>query len=106
MLGDHPNVGDIRGVGFFIAIEIVQDKLTKKPFNPQLKVGAMLQKLALSSPYNMTIYQSSGCVDGISGDIIMLAPPFMVTKKEIDHIVDVLSMVINKTFENLDSKKK
>lgn len=106
MVGDHPNVGDIRGIGYFLGIEIVEDKLTKKPFNPQLKVAAMLQKLALSSPYNMTIYQSTGCVDGISGDIIMLAPSFMVTKKEIDHIVDVLSMVIKKTFDNLDTKIK
>lgn len=104
VLGDHPNVGDIRGIGLFIGLEIVEDKLTKKPFNPQLRVAPMLQKLALSSPYNMTIYQSTGTVDGICGDHIMLAPSFLVTKKDIDHIVDVLSMVINKTFENIDRK--
>lgn len=103
-LGDHPNVGDIRGIGLFIGIEIVEDKFTKKPFHPQLRVAPMLQKLALSEPYNMTIYQSTGTVDGISGDHIMLAPSFLVTKKDIDHIVDVLSMVIKKTFENIDTK--
>lgn len=104
LLGDHPNVGDIRGKGLFWGIEFVIDKFTKKPFNPKLNVAPRLQKLAISSPYNMTIYQSTGCVDGISGDIIMLAPSFMVTYKDIDHIVDVLSRVINKTFENIDNK--
>jgi len=64
----------------------------------------MIQKLAISPPFNMTIYQSTGTVDGVSGDHIMLAPSFMVTKKDIDHIVNVLSMVIKKTFENINTK--
>lgn len=81
----------------------MENKQTKKPFNPELNVAPRLQKLAISSPYNMTIYQSQGCADGISGDHIMLAPPFIVTYKDIDHIVDVLSMVIKKTFDNIDT---
>lgn len=82
----------------------MQDKSTKKPFNPQLNVAPRLQKLAISSPYNMTIYQSTGCVDGIYGDHIMLAPSFMVTYKDIDHIVDVVSRVIKKTFDDISTK--
>lgn len=77
------------------------DKITKQPFDPQYKIASTLQRLAFSSPYNMTIYQSTGTVDGERGDHIMISPSFLVTYKDIDHIVDVLSMVIKKTFDSI-----
>lgn len=64
----------------------------------------MIQKLAFSDPYNMPIYQATGTVDGVYGDHIMISPSFLVTYKDIDHIVDVLSIVIRKTFENIHQK--
>lgn len=82
----------------------MENKDTKKPFDSELNVAPRLQKLAFEAPFNMTIYQSTGCVDGKRGDIIMLAPSFIVTKKDIDHIVDVLSKVIKNTFDNIDTR--
>lgn len=80
------------------------DKITKQPFDPRYKIAPMIQKLAFSDPYNMTIYQATGTVDGVYGDHIMISPSFLVTYKDIDHIVDVLSIVIRKTFENIHLK--
>nr|UHB41929.1 hypothetical protein [Diaporthe sp.] len=104
ILGDHPHVGDIRGKGLFWGIEFVKNKDTKEPFNSKLNLAFKLQELAFSAPFNMMIYASTGCVDHERGDIIMLAPPFTITYKEINHIVNVLSKVIKKTFENIDTK--
>ena len=104
VLGNHPNVGDIRGRGLFWGIEFVVDKQTKRPFDPRYQIAPSIQKLAFSFPHNMTIYQATGTVDGVYGDHIMIAPSFLVTYKDIDHIVDVLSIVIRKTFEKIHLK--
>lgn len=80
------------------------NKITKQPFDPRYKIAPMIQKLAFSDPYNMTIYQATGTVDGVYGDHIMVSPSFLVTYKDIDHIVDVLCIVIKNTFENIHLK--
>ena len=93
-LGDHPNVGDIRGVGLFIGIEIVKDKYTKEPFDSKLLVSERIVNLAMSSEFNMAFYPGAGSVDGVNGNHIIIAPPFTVTEQDADHIVEVISAVI------------
>lgn len=92
-LGDHPNVGDIRGKGLFIAIELVKDKNTKEPFYTDVKVTQRIVNLALSE-FNMTIYQGTGGADGVNGDHIMIHPPYNITAKDVDHIVEVVTAVV------------
>lgn len=58
-LGNHPNVGDIRGRGLFWGIEFVKDKKTKDPFDPEIKVAYEIKKLAMSE-FNITVYPSTG----------------------------------------------
>jgi adenosylmethionine-8-amino-7-oxononanoate aminotransferase len=99
LLGNHPNVGDIRGKGLFWGIEFVRDKETKEPFDPKLGIAQRVLDCAISSKYNMTVYPGGGTVDGISGDHIILAPPYIVTRDDIDHIANVASDVIHEVFE-------
>lgn len=101
LLADHPNVGDIRGKGLFWGLEMVKDKKTKEPFDPKLRVAQKLHDTAISPPYNMTIYPGTGTVDGISGDHVILAPAFIITKEEIDHISQTLSDVVHEVFQRL-----
>ena len=105
-LSGHPNVGDIRGKGLFLGIELVEDKETKKPFNPELKVAKNLADLAFSPKFNMTMYHGTGTVDGINGDHIMLCPPFIITEKHVVRIVKVVSKVINLVCSQIPSKKR
>jgi adenosylmethionine-8-amino-7-oxononanoate aminotransferase len=101
LLGNHPNVGDIRGKGLFWGIEFVRDKNAREPFHPGLGVAQRVLDCAICPPYNMCVYPGGGTVDGVSGDHIILAPSYIVTKDDIDHIVTVISDVISEVFESV-----
>ncbi|TVY44146.1 putative aminotransferase [Lachnellula subtilissima] len=104
LLGDHPNVGDIRGRGLFWGLEFVKDKETKEPFDPKLGVAQKVHDTAISAPFNMTMYPGTGTVDGFAGDHIILAPTYMVTKEDIERIAKVTLEVVSKVFESLGVK--
>ena len=86
--GNSPFVGDIRGRGLFIGLELVQDRASRTPFDPALKLHARLKKAALDK--GLMIYPSGGTIDGKSGDHILLAPPFILTEGQADEIVQRL----------------
>jgi hypothetical protein len=86
--GNHPHIGDIRGRGLFRAIELVADRTSKTPFGPELKLNARVKALALEA--GLICYPMGGTVDGVNGDHVLLAPPFIVEQTEIEEIVDKL----------------
>ena len=89
---EHPNIGDIRGRGLFIGIEIVKNIETKKPFDPNLKVAASIKNAAFEA--GLICYPMSGTRDGKWGDHILLAPPFIINESEIIELVNKLSIAI------------
>jgi len=89
---DHPNVGDIRGRGLLLALELVEDRATKVPFDPQLAMHHRTKAEAFAR--GLLIYPSGGTVDGRAGDHILLAPPYNVSDGELDMIVDLLAETI------------
>ena len=90
--GEHPNVGDIRGRGLLVAIELVVDRETKAAFDPAL---VMHQRAKLDAfDRGLLIYPGGGTIDGRSGDHILLAPPYNVTDDELDMIVDLLAQTV------------
>ena len=91
--GDHPHIGDIRGRGLFIGLEVVKDRKLKEPFDPALKVNVKIKNVALTN--GMICYPMGGTIDGEKGDHILLAPPFIATTEDIDSIVEILEITIN-----------
>lgn len=87
-LGTHPNIGDIRGRGLFWGIELVQDRATKAPFGPALRLHARIKKEALSR--GLMVYPMGGTVDGRYGDHVLLAPPYICSGPELELIVERL----------------
>jgi adenosylmethionine-8-amino-7-oxononanoate aminotransferase len=85
-LGNHRNIGDIRGRGLFWAIELVQDRGTKAVFDPKLKMNERVKKEAYDR--GLGCYPMGGTIDGLQGDHVILAPPYTVTAEEIEMIVD------------------
>jgi adenosylmethionine-8-amino-7-oxononanoate aminotransferase len=87
--GDHPHVGDIRGRGLFLALELVRDRATKAPFEPVDRVHARVKQEALAR--GLICYPMGGTIDGARGDHILLAPPFIIDEAICHVIVDTLA---------------
>ena len=81
---NHPHVGDVRGRGLFVGVEFVQDRASKAPFDPTLKVHAQLKVSGMQ--HGLLTYPSGGTVDGVRGDHVLLAPPFICTEADIERI--------------------
>jgi adenosylmethionine-8-amino-7-oxononanoate aminotransferase len=91
--GEHPRVGEIRGRGLFWALELVEDRASKRPFAAQRRIGAKLKLQALEN--GLMCYPMSGTLDGVSGDHVMLAPPFIIEETQLDEMVDKLARSID-----------
>ncbi|AOJ05630.1 hypothetical protein WS70_28690 [Burkholderia mayonis] len=89
---DHPHVGDVRGRGLFVGVELVRERDTKAPFEPQLKLNAIVKREAMRR--GLMVYPMGGTADGDSGDHILLAPPFICTAQQIGAIVERLAGAI------------
>jgi adenosylmethionine-8-amino-7-oxononanoate aminotransferase len=89
----HPNIGDIRGRGLFVGIELVRDRASKSPFDPANKLHARVKARAFAN--GLLCYPMGGTIDGQRGDHVLLAPPFIVSAAEIETIVDRLALSID-----------
>ncbi|WP_298019336.1 aspartate aminotransferase family protein [uncultured Castellaniella sp.] len=92
VFADHPNVGDIRGRGLFVGVEFVQDRAGKTVLDPVLKTHARLKKQAMEN--GLMMYPMGGTIDGVHGDHVLLAPPFICTASDIDRIVELLDRTV------------
>lgn len=92
-LGSQAHVGDIRGRGFFWGIELVADRASKAPFDPALKVNALIKKDAMAR--GLLCYPFGGTVDGRQGDHVLLAPPFIATRRDLQEIAARLAASID-----------
>jgi adenosylmethionine-8-amino-7-oxononanoate aminotransferase len=90
--GQHPHVGDIRGRGLFRGVELVADRETKATFDPKLRVNARLKKAAFDA--GLICYPMGGTIDGVNGDHVLLAPPFIISDAQIGELVDKLGTAI------------
>ena len=91
-LGQHVNVGDIRGRGLFRSVELVRDKDSKAPFPATDSLAPGIGDAAFE--IGLMCYPAQGCVDGTNGDHILLAPAYTSTPGEIDTIVHLLAQAI------------
>ncbi len=92
-LGQHPHVGDIRGRGLFRGVELVEDRGTRRPFDPALRLHARIKALAFDA--GLICYPMGGTIDGRLGDHVLLAPPFIISAAEIAELVDKLAGAID-----------
>lgn len=92
-LGEHAHVGDIRGRGLFMAVELVQDRATKATFAPSRKLHAAIKAQAME--HGLLCYPMGGTIDGQNGDHVLLAPPFICSEADLDLIVERLAQSID-----------
>jgi adenosylmethionine-8-amino-7-oxononanoate aminotransferase len=91
--GNDHHVGDIRGRGHFWGVELVTDRTEKTPFDASLKLHARIKKAAMER--GLMVYPMGGTADGISGDHILIAPPFIADASLMDTIVERLGDAVD-----------
>jgi len=89
---DSEIIGDARGKGLFIGIEFVKDQKTKETFNRKARLAESIGDLAFKK--GLHILPGFGCADGVSGDHILIAPPFVISEEEMEELVSILNETI------------
>lgn len=93
-LTDIPIVGDVRGVGLLLGVELVSDRTTKTSFPVGDRIAGRVAAAARQE--GLLVYPSTGAADGINGDVILLGPPFVISDEEMDVAVERLEKAISK----------
>ena len=102
-LGDRPYIGDLRGRGYFIGIELVEERASKEPFPPALQLFARVRDQSFAN--GLICYPTGGNVDGVKGDQIILAPPYNASRAELEEIVDTLQRSLSEVMAALPKKR-
>ena len=91
--GQSPHVGDIRGRGLFIGLELVADRAQKTPFEPSMKLNGRIKRHAMEQ--GLICYPAGGTADGVKGDHILIAPPFIIDDTHVGEIVEKLGAAVD-----------
>jgi adenosylmethionine-8-amino-7-oxononanoate aminotransferase len=92
-LGGHPNVGEIRGRGLMVGVELVAERPTRAPFPRSSRLTEAIVRAARER--GVLVYSGTGNANGADGDQILLGPPFVVTDEELVRIADGLTAAID-----------
>ncbi len=99
--GGHEHVGDIRGRGLLWGIELVEQRETKKPFDPASRLW--LKVLMAGLDHGLMCYPTGGTADGIAGDHILIAPPFNISEAEVGMLVDRLELALHDGLQRVNT---
>lgn len=91
--GQHPHVGDIRGRGMLMTLELVENRETKAPFPIQRGLSERIFQTALSK--GLITQALGGTVDGVNGDHVVVCPPLIATPGDLETIVGLLGESID-----------
>ena len=98
-LSDIEAIGDIRGRGYFVGVEVVKNRISKEPFAPDSALHQRIGERAMQE--GLICYPVGGNVDGRSGDVAILAPPYNATDKELDEIADKFDRGLRKALTDV-----
>jgi adenosylmethionine-8-amino-7-oxononanoate aminotransferase len=97
--GGHPHLGDIRGRGFFIGLELVAARAAKTPFAREAGLANRIKQAAMEE--GLICYPGNGTADGIDGDHVLLAPPYILSDGEMDMLVDKLDIALARALDRV-----
>jgi adenosylmethionine-8-amino-7-oxononanoate aminotransferase len=88
MMDRHPSLGDVRGKALMVGFELVKSRETKEPFEPRMHASVLLERAALKR--GLVTYPCTGSLEGVLGDMVLMAPPLVINAAEIDEILNIL----------------
>lgn len=92
----HAHIGDVRGLALLAGIEFVQDKASRNPFPREDNICEKIRQAAMDR--GVLTYPTQGCVDGLRGDHILLAPPFTISREECQMVADAIAAALKIVF--------
>ena len=101
-LGSHPNVGEVRGRGLLVGVELVADRTSRRPFPRQARLIETV--MAHARDAGLLLYHGTGNADGTNGDTVLLGPPFVVTDQELATIAEILGDAAEKAIAEVSAK--
>jgi adenosylmethionine-8-amino-7-oxononanoate aminotransferase len=103
-LVDHANVGEVRGRGLLVGVELVADRDTREPFPRAARITEGI--VAAAQQRGVLLYSGTGVADGVDGDTILLGPPFVVTDAELTRIADVVIESVDAATRGLETTSR
>jgi adenosylmethionine-8-amino-7-oxononanoate aminotransferase len=97
-------VGDVRGLGLMCGLELVKDKRTKEPFPPAAQAGTVFTRETMKR--GLILYPCTGCVEGVAGDMILITPPLIVTRRQVDDMIAIMKEAMEATQEVLAGQER
>lgn len=95
-LRQNPSIGDVRGIGLLWTVEFVADSHSRMPYPPEYQLSERLFEALRNC--GLILYPGKGTLDGIMGDHILIAPPFVIEESEIDFLVETLNICVEQVF--------
>jgi len=102
-LPDLPLVGDVRGRGLLAGVELVADPATREPLPRSARLAETLTEAALEE--GLVVWPNVGQADGRNGDLVMLAPPFIVTEDQIDEMLELLTRALRRAADRVGATR-
>jgi adenosylmethionine-8-amino-7-oxononanoate aminotransferase len=100
LMAKHPIIGDVRGRGLMFGFELVADRTTRSPFPPARKVSSLIEAAALR--HGLVTYPCTGTIAGGPGDMMLLAPPLVITEQEMAEVLAILDLAVGEVEETLE----
>jgi adenosylmethionine-8-amino-7-oxononanoate aminotransferase len=98
-LREHPNVGDVRGRGLLVGVEFVEDKQSRKPFDPSARMAETFVQAAQA--VGLVVWPNSGYTDREDGDLALIGPPFIISESEISELVQLFRTALDKAIQTI-----
>lgn len=89
LMSSHPIIGDVRGLGLMFGFELVKDRASKAPFPAANHASYALEKETLQR--GLVVYPCTGTIDGVMGDMVLLAPPLTISSAQINDLLEILN---------------
>ncbi|MBU1494615.1 MAG: aspartate aminotransferase family protein [Actinobacteria bacterium] len=99
-LADSPIVGDVRGLGLLVGVELVQDRSTAEPFERSERMTERV--MAAARGHGLLLYSAAGCADGSRGDAVLLGPPLIISPEEVRLAAERTALAVAEVAEQLD----
>jgi adenosylmethionine-8-amino-7-oxononanoate aminotransferase len=103
-LGPLAHVGDVRGIGLMAGVELVSDAESRDPYERGDRIAEGV--VSAVRERGVLVYPSTGCADGVKGDLVMLAPPFVVGRSQIEEMVEAVGGGIEEVTSAEDGKSR